>query len=157
MFKDYAIGLVVGPVGLNDNQIAEIKSRINMIMKAMGPGGTITLLIPALNHQLEDGVHKSVVNLQYMAGVSQMKYLDCGSKGSTWGLAFHELRNCDEVWCCFGDRQDHRLCRARVARIYQAGQASPAASKFKRIPSWVSAQEAPKNRQEKRKAKYKFA
>ena len=144
--NQYVVGLVVGPAGLNDAQIAEIKRRISYIGRALQLEKSVKFVVPGFNAGEDPalGMPPSALNLlHYGGGIQGVEYLRCRSRGDDWKLIMPALKQCDEVWCCPGSSKDYATSTARVSRIYRAGLSDPKnASKFKLIPAWVSAQEA---------------
>lgn len=143
-FKDYCLGIVVGLQGVNDNQLAEINTRMKAIMSMLGEGGSIRIFVPGLlRFEPDFGIPQNIKNLVKRNGVQSLSYITCFGGGAVTESLMMDLKRCDEVWCLPAKGQDTARSPARVAKIYRSGKADPEHSRlFKLIPSWVEAQPA---------------
>lgn len=151
-FKDYRIGLVVGPVGLNANQVAEIQQRLRKIHSVLGADGFLDVIIPGFQADADSKqLPPSVLNLQYIQGVRSLQVLP-KVEGESILAHLPKLLECDEVWCCPGNNQDSTMCRARPAMMYREGQKlGIMARAFKLIPAWIPAQEVTEGKRKRAK------
>lgn len=137
--SNYQLGIVVGLQGLNINQRLEIGKRLKFIAENLEPGGNIFLSVPRIyNAGAEDFlVHPDVAVLQYKERVVLQAFDVRMPTTAPWLL--EQLRTCDEVWCCPGERQDTLLCKAVPNRLYRLAQeqAPAIARAFKMIPVWA--------------------
>jgi len=151
--KTYCIGLVIGPCGLNYNQIVEVQHRLKEIAKAMDDDGVVRLIIPGMKSPYVDAAKPK--EAQRFAAIDKME-LDVMS-GLHFGesLAFLEngLRKCDEVWTCPGKGQDTRMGQSKINQLWQRAQSrgGEEGRRFKKIPDWIKpSDEAYKSMKEKK-------
>lgn len=137
----YDLGIVVGLQGLNINQRLEIGKRLKFIADNLEDGGNINMHTPVIHRGLEGDeprVHPDVLSLQYKEKVS-LKPFVLRVREAMASELLTRLQDCDEVWCCPGERQDTLLSKAMPNRLYRLAQEKgPAVARaFKMIPVWV--------------------
>lgn len=138
--KTYRIGLVVGNLGLNGNQLRVIRDNLKFISKSLEAYGQVLVIVPAMTRKdLERGVS---AEFRKLSGIEKVEVTQttgsCTLKGAVSWL-YAELKDCDEVWCCLGEKQDARLVKTVVNQLYLLAQqiGGEQARVFKKIPAWV--------------------
>lgn len=146
--KAYSVAIVIGNQGLSHNQIRWINKTLTWITKNIETG-QITVMVSGLNDNGMDnfGIPRDIWNRPMPKGVT-LTTLPGAQKGmKVWeslSLLYYQLRECDEVWCCPGDGQTHRLARTKPNRAYQFGKEQIDRHRYKWIPPWIDPDDSPK-------------